>query len=333
MVSYAHEVAVYDRDPARAQPLDTQDPAALDAALRGARVVICAAPYKVGDAVASAAHRNGVDYVDMTEDVALAGKIRELSWSSIAEVMPRPSTSRFVPQCGLAPGFVGILGAHMLRSFQRPRSLRLRVGALPAASIGDLRYDCTWSAEGLINEYSRSCEAVVDGREVEVEPLGDLERVTIDGVEYEAFNTSGGVGDLPGVWSHRLRELNYKTLRYPGHRALMHTLMRELALPRQVLVDAFARLPSTSNDVVVIYAEAEGENDGRLERIAYTKKIRPRGQHSAIQLATASAVCAVVELLLKGKLERPGYYGANDIALDDFLSTTWGELVYARGTY
>ena len=106
----------------------------------------------------------------------------------------------------------------------------MRVGALPEFPTNSLKYNLTWSVDGLINEYCHPCEAVRHGTLNLVQPLEGLEHFSLDGVEYEAFNTSGGLGTLCETWSGRVETLDYKTVRYPGHRDLMKFLLEELRL-------------------------------------------------------------------------------------------------------
>ena len=115
----------------------------------------------------------------------------------------------------------------------------MRVGALPQFPTNELKYNLTWSTDGLINEYCNPCEAIHDGKSIDVLPLEGLEHFSLDGVDYEAFNTSGGLGTLCETLEGQVRELNYKTVRYPGHRDLMAFLMNELRLSerRELLKD------------------------------------------------------------------------------------------------
>ncbi len=93
-----------------------------------------------------------------------------------------------MPQCGLAPGFISIVASHLLKWFEKLDTVRMRVGALPQFPTNALTYNLTWSTDGLINEYCNPCEAIYDGRRIEVLPLEGLEQFSLDGVPYEAFN-------------------------------------------------------------------------------------------------------------------------------------------------
>jgi len=117
-------------------------------------------------------------------------------------------------------------------------TVRLRVGALPQYPANALNYNLTWSTDGVINEYIEPCEAVVEGKLSEVPALAEREEFSLDGVTYEAFNTSGGLGTLCETLAGRVRTLNYKTIRYPGHVAIMKALLNDLGLRHRVRAHA-----------------------------------------------------------------------------------------------
>ena len=180
-------------------------------------------------------------------------------------------------------------------------------------------------------------EALFGGKLVGTMPLDGLERITIDGTEYEAFNTSGGVATMCETFAGKVQELNYKTLRYPGHRDLMKFLLHDLNLaPRQELVTQIfdQEVPLTESDVVVFYVSAVGtDEEGRLKQRSFIKKLlgdTVQGRKlNAIQLTTAAGICGVLELYAKGKLG-PGFVKQESVSLDAFLGTRWGGRVYGR---
>jgi saccharopine dehydrogenase-like NADP-dependent oxidoreductase len=302
--------------------LDVADPAALQRALHGRFAVLSAAPYHLTMAIAHAARAACVHYLDLTEDVASTRRIRELA---------HEAHSAFIPQCGLAPGFVSIAAADLARRFDKLDSVRMRVGALPAYPSNALNYNLTWSTEGVINEYIEPCEAIVEGRRVEVPALEEREEFTLDGVLYEAFNTSGGLGTLAETLAGQVRTLNYRTIRYPGHAAIMKALLHDLRLRerRDLLKDILENaVPATMQDVVVIFITVSGWRDGRLMQETYARKIYAQvlaGRlRSGIQVTTASSACAMVDLLAQGRLAQAGFVRQEDVSLDDFLANRFG---------
>ncbi|WP_372425554.1 saccharopine dehydrogenase family protein [Salinarimonas chemoclinalis] len=314
--------------PVTAAALDIADAAALRARLSGAFAVISAAPFQLTAAIAEAAAASGTHYLDLTEDVATTRRVKALA---------EGARTAFIPQCGLAPGFVSIVAHDLAAGFESLDEVRLRVGALPQFPTNALNYNLTWSTDGVINEYIEPCEAIRDGRLVQAAALGEREEFSLDGVRYEAFNTSGGLGTLCETLAGRVRTLNYRSIRYPGHCAVMKALLDDLRLRerREVLKDILEQaVPTTMQDVVIVFVTVSGQKDGLLTQETFARKIyaeRIGGRvHSAIQITTASAVCAVLDLLATGVLPQAGFVRQEDIALAAFLENRFGR-AYARG--
>lgn len=306
---------------------DVEAPDALRGHLAGAFAVLSAAPYHLTTRVAEAAAEAGVHYLDLTEDVASTRRVKQLA---------ETAGSAFIPQCGLAPGFISIAAADLARDYEAIDSLRLRVGALPQYPSNALSYNLTWSTDGVINEYCEPCEAIVDGKPTLVPALEEREEFSLDGVTYEAFNTSGGLGTLAETLAGRVRTLNYRTIRYPGHAAIMKALLNDLRLRdrREVLKDIFEHaLPATLQDVVIAFVTVSGRKNGRLLQETYANKIYARRiggvMRSAIQVTTASGICAVLDMLAGGTLPQQGFVRQEDIALADFLANRFGR-AYAQ---
>ena len=324
------EAAAQPHKPARLSTLalDVADTQALRAALRGRFAVLSAAPYHLTVKVAEAALAEGVHYLDLTEDVASTRRIRELAAGA---------NSAFIPQCGLAPGFISIVAADLARRFDSLDSVRMRVGALPAYPSNALNYNLTWSTDGVINEYCEPCEAIVDGRVREVPAMEEREEFSLDGVLYEAFNTSGGLGTLCETLAGKVRTLNYRTIRYPGHAAIMKALLHDLRLKdrRDVLKDILEQaVPATLQDVVVIFVTVAGTQDGRLLQDTYVRKIYSQELHgrrrSAIQITTAGSLCAMLDLLAANRLPQAGFVRQEDVVLADFLGNRFGRVYAAQ---
>jgi len=306
--------------------IDVTDEAALNTLLTGKFAVLSAMPHAVTGAVAVAARKAGVHYLDLTEDVATTRLVKELA---------KDSDKAFIPQCGLAPGFISIVAADLARRFDALDSVRMRVGALPAYPSNALNYNLTWSTEGVINEYCEPCEAIVDGQKREVPALEEREEFSLDGVLYEAFNTSGGLGTLCETLEGRVRTLNYRTIRYPGHAAIMKALLNDLRLRdrRDVLKDILEQaVPATMQDVVIVFVTVAGQRDGRLLQDTYARKIYSHAlagkMRSAIQITTASSLCAMLDLLAQGSLPASGFVRQEDVPLAAFLANRFGR-VYA----
>ncbi|GAB4119719.1 MAG: saccharopine dehydrogenase family protein [Rhodothalassiaceae bacterium] len=302
--------------------IDSGDHAALLDAMKGSFAVLSAMPFHLNPAIGRAAREAGVHYLDLTEDVESTRAIKELA---------REAQTAFIPQCGLAPGFISIVANDLARRFERLQNVHMRVGALPKYPSNALKYNLTWSTDGLINEYCNPCEAVVAGELKEVPPLEEVEHFSLDGVNYEAFNTSGGLGTLAETLAGKVQNLNYRTVRYPGHRDLIKMLLQDLRLieRRDLLKDIFEHaIPITMQDVVLIFVTVSGYREGRFMQETHAQKVYSReigGRvWSAIQITTAAGITAVLDLLADGHLPQKGFIRQEDIALADFLANRFG---------
>lgn len=312
--------------------VDASKPDALKAHLEAnpADAVISSLPFYCNVNVAEAARRANLHYFDLTEDVEVTKSVRRIA---------QGADTAFVPQCGLAPGFISIAANELISHFDEVRSVKLRVGALPQHPNNVLKYSLTWSTEGLINEYGNPCQSIVDGRVVEAAPLEGLEEIAIDGTLYEAFNTSGGLGSLGETYGERVQIMNYKTMRYPGHCAQMRLLMNDLKLNhdrdtlKRVLENA---VPQTLQDVVIVYCAVSGLQDGELREENYVNKIYPQvianRLWSAIQVTTASGITAVVDLVLQSKGKYRGFVAQEGFRLPEILANRFGRYYAPGGT-
>jgi saccharopine dehydrogenase-like NADP-dependent oxidoreductase len=286
--------------------------------------VLSCLPFHLNSAISKLAHDTGIHYFDLTEDVATTNAIIELG---------KTSPGVMAPQCGLAPGFVGIVGASLIAQLSECRSCRMRVGALPQHPTGLLGYSFNWSAEGVVNEYLNDCEVIEDGKRKWVSPMEWLETIYIDGMKLEAFTTSGGLATMCDTYHGKVENIDYKTMRYPGHMDLMNFFFHELLMRNrreeagQILVHA---KPPVDDDVVYVHVAAEGVSDSRPARKEFVRAYRPieiAGKHrTAISWTTSASVVAIIEMVRDGKLPQQGFIKQEDIALDDFLATSTGSL-------
>jgi saccharopine dehydrogenase-like NADP-dependent oxidoreductase len=301
---------------------DLGDAAAVEAALKGQDAVLSCLPFALNMGVSSAAHALGMHYFDLTEDVPTTRHIRELA---------KTSTGLMAPQCGLAPGFVGIVGAHLAEQFDRVRSIRLRVGALPRHPIGLLGYAFNWSPEGVVNEYLNDCEVIEEGVTKSVSAMEWIETIYVDGVKLEAFTTSGGLGTMCETYAGRIDNLDYKTMRYPGHVKLMNFFFHEL-LMREDRIAAGKILtnakPPIDDDVVYVHVAAEGWRQGLLQRREFVRAYYPIDiagkSRTAIAWTTAGSVVAVIEMVRDGALPQRGFLKQEEIPLEPYLATQTG---------
>jgi saccharopine dehydrogenase-like NADP-dependent oxidoreductase len=337
-VQLADSVPGVAKSVAKAHRLDTIEAFDLDAGDKEAltqhvrehkpAALVSSLPYFCNVAVAEVARAEGLHYFDLTEDVAVTAAVRKIGTGA---------TAAFVPQCGLAPGFISIAANELIQHFDELRSVKLRVGALPQHPNNVLKYSLTWSTDGVINEYGNVCNAIVDGKEVGVLPLEGLESIEIDGKLYEAFNTSGGLGSLAETYGDRVKTMNYKTIRYPGHCEQMRLLMYGLKLndDRDTLKRILEKsVPQTLQDVVIIYAAVTGMQDGEFREENYVNKVYPQvvaGRlWSAIQITTAAGICAIIDIVLSDPDNYHGFVAQEQFSLADVLENRFGRY-FAHG--
>ena len=305
---------------------DVTDAAALAHALIGCDAAIACLPYSIILPVARAAHAAGIHYFDPTEDVETTETIRDLA---------QTATGVMIPQNGLAPGFIGILASHLASQFD-PGSLRhikMRVGALPQHPIGQLGYAGNWSLEGLVHEYTAECDVIANRKRQKEAALEDAEVLRINGIEYEAFTTSGGLGTMAETYDGQVDILNYKTIRYPGHLDGMRLLIEELRFkerPQQLVQCLADALPPDDQDRVLVHASVQGSIEGRLQTRELVTDYRPIDiggrMRTAIAWTTAASIVAVVELVSRGRLPQQGFVKQETIDLRSFLRTATGQL-------
>jgi saccharopine dehydrogenase-like NADP-dependent oxidoreductase len=320
---------------------DVTDPATVRQLLAGQDYVICMLPFNFVAGIAEAANELGVNYFDVTEDVETTERVREIERQGRARVA-------LVPQCGLAPGYIAIAAYDISREFTEVHGLTLRVGALPQFPTNALHYNITWSTAGVVNEYCEPCNVMLSGHMVKVPALEGLENFSFEGIEYEAFYTSGGVGTLIETVTDEKRiteetNLAYKTIRYPGHRNLMKFLLEDLRLgaehakptksgkvfDRSLAVELLDHaIPRTEQDVVVVFINCIGIRNGRREQVNFRRAVRATSLFGriwpAIELTTAAGVCAMVDLHHLGKLPQKGFIKQEQCSLEMFNHTLFG---------
>ncbi|MFT5701117.1 MAG: saccharopine dehydrogenase-like NADP-dependent oxidoreductase [Desulforhopalus sp.] len=310
--------------PFSVQALDVTSKTELSTALMNHDAVISCLPYNFNVEVARVAAECNTHYFDLTEDVNTTREIIKMSHTTPVVM---------APQCGLAPGFIAIVGASLAGQFDKIRSIKLRVGALPKNPTGLLGYAFNWSPEGVVNEYLNDCEVIEGGVRKLVSPLEWLETIVIDGLQLEAFTTSGGLGTMCETYNGRVENLDYKSIRYPGHASLMNFLLHELLMREdrsstgKLLVNA---KPPVSEDVVYVHASVEGWTHDQLIREEFVRAYPPveiAGKpRRAIAWTTAASICAVLEMVNNGALPNKGFIKQEEIPLTTFLATHNGRL-------
>lgn len=303
---------------------DVSDDKTMREFLKDKDAVVSCLPYFLNINIAKTASDMGVHYFDLTEDVPTLNAIRE---------MAKDSKAVLAPQCGLAPGFIGILGSGLYSQFDEVRSVKMRVGALPLHPMGQMGYSFTWSADGVINEYINDAEVIHNGERKMLASLDDVEIININGREYEAFLTSGGLGTMCETLDGKVDTLNYKTMRYPGHRDAMKLFLYDLLMKddretaKKILENA---LPLVDDDIVLVYAAVEGKINGRLQRKEFSESYRnvtiDGKDWRAISWTTACSISAVVDMVAEGKLKDSGFVKQEEIPFDMFITSHFGSM-------
>jgi len=285
--------------------------------------VISSLPFYCNNLVADICGELNINYFDLTEDVEVTRHIQSIS---------KKDGNVFMPQCGLAPGFISIAANDLMSHFEEIDTVKMRVGALPVNPNNVLKYSLTWSTDGLINEYGNTCYGIQNKEVISMQPLEGFETISLDGVLYEAFNTSGGLGTLAETYAGRVNAMNYKTMRYPGHCKKIMLLMKDLKLNddrdtlKRILENA---IPKTLQDVVLVYVAVTGTKDGQLFEENYVKKVYPQtiaGKlWSSIQVTTAGGICSVMDIILNSEKPYHGFVTQESIALQDVLENRFGK--------
>ncbi|WKZ82516.1 MAG: FAD-dependent oxidoreductase [Acidimicrobiia bacterium] len=326
MARRGHQVTVADQDltaasaaaeVAGATPaeLDARDGDAVRRMLDPHDIVVSALPYSFGMAIASAAVDTRTHYLDFGGNPSIVAAQRSL------DAAAREAGIAVIPDCGLAPGMANVLATGAVEAIGEGPidEVRLRVGALPAHPRGALGYQLAFNPAGLINEYAEPCEVLHGGVREEVEPLTEIEEIAWEGWgPLEAFHTAGGSSSLPDRWEGRVASLDYKTLRFPGHAAIMRAML-EVGLfdedpqpgtgvaPRSVLLEALAQhLPRGAEDVVLVRVWAVADRGGRRRVVGHQVEDRHDGTFSALARTTAFPTTALAHLLATGSVSVRG---------------------------
>ncbi|MBI3308877.1 MAG: saccharopine dehydrogenase NADP-binding domain-containing protein [Candidatus Melainabacteria bacterium] len=232
--------------------------------------------YKFNLSFTEAAIKMGTHFCDLggNNDIVDA----QLKFSSKA----KEEKISIIPDCGLAPGLVAVLAKWGIEKFDWAHSVKIRVGGLPVNPKGVLKYERLFSVEGLINEYIEPVRVLRNSRIEAVEPLSEIEELSFPKPfeHMEAFTTSGGTSTLVKTYASRLKNLDYKTIRYPGHGKIMRALY-ELGFfhgeARKVVSKLFTEnIPLCKEDVTLVKVVFEGNSKSHeLIIVDYSTKTPP----------------------------------------------------------
>ena len=297
-------------------------------------LIINALPFHLNIDLYYACYEHRVPYFDLSEDDALDEAIHNRNQQN-------PNTIPFtMPHCGLAPGISTVIANNLSKNFSDLHEIKIRVGALSQFSTNKLKYHSSWSGDGLVNEYMGKCQVIRNGSYEEVDALSGYEILNIDGTDYEAFHTSGGIGSFASTLSdnfHAGVNADYKTLRRVGHHQYVDFLFNDLKIPQDLLTDIFKKyIPTTTKDEVIIFVSSSGYNASNINYTTniYYKIFKPEliqgRSYTAIEYTTACGVLSMVELFLNGKLPKEGYVTQESVDWKDILGTKFGKFYKER---
>jgi lysine 6-dehydrogenase len=209
----------------RAVALDVTDHTAVSNLMAGHTAVMSALPYYFNGSMAILAVASGCHFADLGGNTEIVIEQKKLDAEAHAKGLS------IMPDCGLAPGMVNILSAEGIRRLDTTDRVRIYVGGLPQHPEPPLNYQIVYSLEGALDYYTTPSWILRDGKRTTVDALSELEPVTFPNPigTLEAFHTAGGISTMPFTWEGKVREMEYKTLRYPGHVAIIKPI-RELGL-------------------------------------------------------------------------------------------------------
>lgn len=291
----------------------------LDALLLGQDMAVAAVPDVSVPQVAAAAARAGVHYLDFS---AVKDQTRAI-------LEPLAEKRAVMTGCGASPGIVENVAYGLLREFSPVSDLVIRLGAIPRYPNNRLGYGQIWNVDGLIDEYTLPSTAIRDGRLVDLTPLEEYERFSADGVNYEAFATSGGIDYLDLFSGSTPRNVTFKTIRYPNHLDYMRFLLDDLGLRnrRDMLKSLlYNGLPVIEDDVVLIAVTARGYRGRQpTERTVCHRfgPVRQLGPFNALTQLAAGYAGSLISDLQQGDIAPQGIAAHHQSDMTKLLSSAY----------
>lgn len=321
----------------KALRLDVNSGRDLVGAMRGCSAVISAVSYSVNVQVTRAALEAGVHMCDLGGNNEVVAKQRALNGEAGAKGVT------IVPNSGLAPGLINILAVTGSRTFDTLDSIHLRVGGLPQHPRPPLNYQIVFSVEGLINEYVEQAAVIQDGELRHIDPMSGLEEIRFREPfgTLEAFSTSGGLSTLTESFAGKVKNLDYKTIRYRGHCEKMKTLLDlgfattepmmvggSVKTNREFFADLLRKkLDFGDKDVVLARATISGTRDGAERSIAYEfiDYYDEAAAMTAMMRATAFPTSIIAQMLADGTITERGVMPPEACVDGDRMITALGK--------
>jgi lysine 6-dehydrogenase len=329
-------------------PLDVKDHEAVRALMRESDAVACALPYYFNLEMTRLAVECGVHFCDLGGNTEIVQAQKELNGAADGVGIS------IIPDCGLAPGMVNILAQHGIEEMDSVESVRMFVGGLPQNPEPPLNYQIVYSIEGMLDYYTTRSWMLRDGRRSQIDALSEVEDVGFPPPlgTLEAFHTAGGLSTMASRYEGRIQNMEYKTLRYPGHAQIVRAI-RDLGLldtkpvevngarvtPRSVFIAAAGphlRKPE-GRDLVALRVVVEGQKGGAPARIAYDLIDRYDEEHgvSAMMRTTGYSLSITALMQARGQITSFGVHTPDECiphaAFIDELRSRGIEISVTRG--
>lgn len=294
-----------------ARHIDTSNYEASLELIRGHDSVISCVNYWYNEALSRAAIAAKANFCD------LGGNNYVVDEQLAMDAQAKSAGINIIPDCGLAPGMVSILAMHGTKQFDDIDEIHIRVGGLPQQPQPPLNYQLVFSVEGLINEYIEVARVIRNGHVTEVESMTEIEPLEFEGFPpLEAFQTSGGTSTLPETLVGKIRELDYKTIRYAGHCEKFKTMIdlglcssdaiivdHHKVIPRRVLGELLQKhLPADGPDHVLVRLDFAGRKNGETSKLRYdiVDKFDEATGLSAMMRTTAFPASIIAQMMARG---------------------------------
>ncbi|HEY8166882.1 MAG TPA: saccharopine dehydrogenase C-terminal domain-containing protein [Gemmatimonadaceae bacterium] len=300
-------------------PLDVRDRSAVGALMREADAVMSAIPYYFNLDLATHAAKEGVHFCDLGGNTEIVFEQKKLDAEAKAKGVS------IIPDCGLAPGMVNILAELGIRQLDRVDEVRIYVGGLPQDPEPPLNYQIVYSLEGVLDYYTTLSWIIRDGKRTQVKALSEREAVIFDEPlgELEAFHTAGGLSTMAFRYEGKIPSMEYKTLRYPGHAAIMEAI-RDMGLldqdpvevkgvrvaPRDLALTVMApRLTKKDGrDIVALRVTVRGTRKGKPTKLGWELVDRYDEEHgiSAMMRTTGYSLSIIGQMQARGDVTLKG---------------------------
>lgn len=307
------------------QLIDVEKTKKLKVFLKDYDIAISAIPYIFNFKLTKIAIETKTHLLDLGGNNDIVNKQRNLSLKA------KKCGVTIIPDCGLAPGLTSVIAREIVEQLDYVDVVKMRVGGLPTNPKPPLNYQIVFSPYGLINEYVEDAIALDNGRIIKKKSMTEIESIMFPEPfgEMEAFLTSGGCSTVPYTFKDKINQLNYKTIRYPGHCEKFKLLLdlgladkKKITLGNQKIIsrDFFASfllqiLPINEKDVVLLKVTGEGLKDGEKLRIEYMMIDRydEKNNITSMMRTTGYPVSIISQMIKDEKITKRGVFCSEEI--------------------